>query len=413
MRPLSRFLIAEAASAALLAGCAHHATTLPSGARWLGSWQASPQLTEPRNMPPAPGLTGSTLRQVIHVTQGGSRWRFRLSNEFGDGPLVISSVHVASSKGRDAIDAATDVALAFNGAAATTIPIGGATMSDPLDLRCPSFCELAITMHISAAPRGLTGHPGSRMTSFIATGDHVTEATLPGAVTVEHWYVLSGAQVLAEAQSAAVVVLGNSIADGRGSGTDRNDRWPDNLAKRLASDARTSTVAVLNAGIGGNTVLRGGLGPTALSRFQRDVLDQPGARLLIVSEGVNDIGGARGADSSASTARQLIAAYQTMIARAKARGLTVYGATILPFTGSQYGSPDHEKARQAVNRWIRESGAFAAVIDLDAVMRDPADPTRLRADVDSGDHLHPNEFGYRVMADAIDLGLFGRKTAGQ
>ena len=248
-------------------------------------------------MPPAPGLTGNTLRQVIHVSLGGTRWRFRLSNEFGDGALVISSVHVARSRGRDTIDATTDVAMSFGGSRAITIPAGrrgnvGRTRD------CVSGVLSAHDQHAHrVCADGVTGHPGSRTTSFIARGDHVVAPSLAGAVTTEHWYVLSGAQVEASGETAAVVVLGNSIADGRGSGTDRNDRWPDNLARQLAANGKTANIAMLNAGIGGNTILRGGLGPTALARFDRDVLDQAGARWLIVSEGVNDIGGARGPDS--------------------------------------------------------------------------------------------------------------------
>jgi lysophospholipase L1-like esterase len=218
---------------------------------------------------------------------------------------------------------------------------------------------------------------------------------------------LNGVQVLAPPAAAAVVVLGNSIADGRGSGTNRQNRWPDNLARRLRGDPATRDVAVLNAGIGGNTVLRGGLGPTALQRLERDVLLQPGARWLIVSEGVNDIGGAQGPDSAASVARQLQDAYREIIRRAHAQGLRVYGATILPFGGSFYDNPEREAARQTVNAWIRTSGEFDAVIDLDAAMRNPSLPTRLRGETDGGDHLHPNERGYQEIADAIDLRLFG------
>jgi lysophospholipase L1-like esterase len=390
----------------LLLGCVPRATTaVGHDESWLGTWEAAPQLVEPRNLPPPPGLVGRTLRQLIHVSIGGSRWRVRLSNEFGDGPLTIGSTHIARSTGRDAIDPASDATLTFGGSEAIVIAAGTAVVSDPVDIAAGSLSDLTISLYIDAAPSASTGHPGSRTTSYLSPGNHVAAPRLADAKTTEHWYVLSGLEVLSSMESAAVVVLGNSIADGRGSGTDQNDRWPDNLARRLHGNAATAHVAVLNAGIGGNAVLRGGLGPTALSRLDRDVLAQARARWLIVSEGVNDIGVAR-ADSSAAVAQQLTAAYGDIIRRARARHLLVYGATILPFGGSMYSSPEHDAARAAVNTWIRQSGAFDAVIDLDAAMRDPANPARLRPDADGGDHLHPNERGYRLMADAFDLALF-------
>jgi len=396
-----------ALAVASASGCALRAVgSSDQGTQWLGTWAAAPQLTEPRNLPPAPGLTGSTLRQWIRVSVGGSRWRVRLSNEFGDGPLIIAAVHIARAAGGDTIDRASDVAVLFHGRASLTIPPGSAAISDPVVISGAPLSNLAVTIHITAAPAAVTGHPGSRTTSYLLSGGHVAAHTLEGATRVEHWYILSGVEVVASAESRAVVVLGNSIADGRGSGTDENNRWPDNLARRLQSDARTARVSVLNAGIGGNAVLRGGLGPTALARLDRDVLSQAGAGWLIVSEGVNDIGAARGADASAQVARELIDAYREIIRRAKARRFRVYGATILPFGGSFYDSPEHEAARGAVNEWIRESGEFDGVIDFDAALCDPLDPTRLRPDADGGDHLHPNELGYRMMADAIDLALF-------
>ncbi len=358
-------------------------------------------------MPPEPGLSGNTLRQLIRPSLGGARWRFRFSNEFGNDPMVIDAARVAHAAAtRAAIDPSTDVALSFDGKPSVTIPAGQSVLSDAAGLSIEPFSDIAISLHFSHAPSGLTGHPGSRTTSFIARGNQSGAAAFADTVPVVHWYAVSGAETFSNA-SGAVVVLGNSIADGRGSGTDKNDRWPDNLARRLSAPSSRASVAVLNAGIGGNAVVRGGLGPTALSRFARDVLSQPGVRWLIVSEGVNDIGGARGTDSSASIARQLIAAYGEMIRRAHERGIRVYGATILPFGGSQYSSAEHESARATVNDWIRTSGAFDAVIDFDRTMRDPADFTRLRPDGDSGDHLHPDEAGYRRMADAVDLSLFG------
>jgi lysophospholipase L1-like esterase len=223
-------------------------------------------------------------------------------------------------------------------------------------------------------------------------------------VTTDHWYIIAGLDVVAV--GAAVVTLGNSVTDGRGSGTNRNNRWPDNLARRLQADPRTRHVAVLNAGIGGNGVLTGGLGPTALARLERDVLDAPGARWVILLEGINDIGAAREPGSATAVAQSLIAAYRQIIDRVHARGLRIYGATLPPFAGSQYDSEERERARQTVNSWVRSSGAFDAVIDFDAVLRDPAQPARLLPSAETGDHLHPNEEGYRLMANAIDLTLF-------
>jgi lysophospholipase L1-like esterase len=408
----ARTLVSAGSALTLLGGAACTPRTAPGTAasaaagHWVAVWQGPPQLTEPRNLPPAPGLAGSTLRQTIRVSLAGSQWRFRVSNEFGDGPLAISAMRIAHGvAGRDSVNAASDVAVTFRGRAGITIAAGQAATSDVVTFDATAFSDLAVSMYVSAAPAGVTGHPGSRTTSYLVAGNHVSDWMLPTASKTEHWYLLSRADVSAPASAAAVVVLGNSIADGRGSGTDKNDRWPDNLARRLRANTATRNVSVLNAGIGGNSVVRGGLGPPALQRFERDVLDQPSIRWLIVSEGVNDIGGSR-PDSAAFLSQQLIAAYKDMIARAHARGLTVYGATILPFGGSFYWSAEHEQVRQTVNAWIRGSRDFDAVIDFDRAVRDPTDWSRLRSDLDGGDHLHPNETGYRAMADFVDLARF-------
>ncbi len=406
MRPL---IVGVAAMTAAMAACARHVAPTPApSAEWVASWAPSQQLVESRNLPPAPGLTGSTLRQVLRLSIGGSAVRFHFSNVFGTSPVELRAVHVARSAGASAIQPGTDRALAFAGRPSVAIAAGGAVVSDPLDLALAPFSDLTVSIAFGATSADVTGHPGSRATSFLETGDWSTAAALPDAVKTEHWYVLSGADVVADEGSAAIVALGNSITDGRGSGTDKNDRWTDDLARRLQADLRTAHVAVLNAGLGGNAVLRGGLGPTALSRLDRDVTAPAGVRWLVVLEGVNDIGNARGADTVAAIAGELIAAYQRIIAVAHAHRLRAYGATILPFGGSFYDGPGREAARQAVNRWIRTSGAFDAVIDFDAVMRDSLEPARLRPDGDSGDHLHPSEAGYQRMADAIDLTLFTR-----
>ncbi len=316
----------------------------------------------------------------------------------------MTAAHIALSAGGSAIKLETDKPLTFEGKADVTIPAGNAVVSDPIDFNLAPLCDVAVTVHFGGASEAVTGHPGSRTTSYLEGGERVEAAELPNAAQTQHWYILTGIDVLAEKPSAAVVTLGDSITDGRGSGTDKNDRWPDNLSRRFQADKSTASIAVLNEGIGGNCLLRGGLGPTALSRFDRDVLSQCGARWLIVFEGVNDIGGSH----DAAVATNLIAGYETLIGQAHARQLRVFGATIAPFGGSFYDSPAHETARQTVNTWIRTSGQFDAVIDFDATIRDPQNPAHLLPAADSGDHLHPNEMGYKIMADAIDLSLFGK-----
>ena len=371
--------------------------------RWVGTWACGPQLTEPGNNPPPPGLGDNTLRQIVYTSIGGQRLRLRLSNEFGDGPVTMRAVHVAASTGGDAIDAGTDRALAFSGAPSVTIPAGQSVWSDAFDFALAPQTRLAVTIGFGAVPAGITGHPGSRTTSYLVSGDAVSSPSLTGAATTDHWYYITGIDVIADATAAAVVTLGDSLTDGRGSTTNGNDRWPDNLSRRLRANAATANVAVLNMGIGGNAVVSGGLGPTATQRFTRDVLGQSGARWLIVFEGVNDICGPSGGQQAA---HNLIAAYGQFIDLAHARGVRVYGATMTPIGGSHYDGPDHEAARQTVNTWIRTSGRFDAVIDLEAAVRDPANPATLLATYDSGDHLHLSAAGYRKLADAVDFALF-------
>lgn len=366
-------------------------------------------LVEPGNLPPAPGLCGNTLRQLFYTSIGGQRARVRFSNAFGRGPLTLSAVHVAPSLGRASIDGRCGVVLTFGGSGSVTIGPGDELVSDPFDLALEPLTQLAVTILFGDVPSDVTGHPGSRTNSYLARGNALAAGDLSAAMAVEHWYVVAGIDIVSETSPGAIVTIGDSITDGRGSTTDGNDRWPDCLSRRLRAYAPTREVAVLNAGIGGNHVLSGGLGPSVVQRFERDALQQRGARWLILFEGVNDIG----TSSDPAVARELIGVFERLITLGHRHDFVVFGAPILPFEGSQYTGVDHEAARQAVNAWIRESGQFDAVIDLEAAVRDPNRPSALRSEYDCGDHLHLSPAGLQRLADAVDLELFCRSEPRQ
>jgi lysophospholipase L1-like esterase len=352
-------------------------------------------------------LSNSTLRQFVHTTVGGKVVRVRFSNAYGTSPVSILSAHVAvaGTLGTSSINTATDKALAFRGAPVATIPPGEVILSDPFEYNLPPLTNLAISIYFgSISATTINGHPGSRTTSFIVPSNVVSAATMPGAPNTAHWYIITGVDVLADSASKAVVTLGDSITDGRGSTTDGNDRWPDDLAFRLATNAHTAEVAVINMGIGGGGIFNG-LGPAAVNRFDRDVLNQSGVRWFIVFEGVNDIGGATDAGSPA-LATSLIAAYTQFATKAHSRNLLAYGATITPFGGNTYYTTAHEACRQTVNAWFRTNNVFDAVIDFDAIVRDPTTLTNINPAYNSGDGLHLNPTGYHAMANAIDLTLF-------
>jgi lysophospholipase L1-like esterase len=384
---------------------------------WVGTWACSPQLAEPANAPPEPGFADSTLRQIVHVSIGGQQIRVRFSNAFGATALTIPSAHVAVAAGEGAIRPDSDYALTFHGQPSVTIPAGALTYSDPLDFALAPLSDLAITIRLNGTPEGFTAHPGSRATSYLVAGDFVAAAELSKAVHVDHWYYVNGVDVLTGDRGAAIVTLGDSITDGSHSTTNGNGRWPDDLARRLHANKKTANIAVLNEGIGGNRLLLDGLGPNALARFDRDVLAQVGVRWLIVLEGVNDLGTrdvtpqtkATDQNDPAALAERLIAALDQIIVRAHSHGILVYGVTILPFEGAFYFTPEGEANRQTINNWIRTSGRFDAVIDMDATVRDPQHPARFSETVDSGDHLHPGDAGYKIMSDSIDLKLFTKR----
>jgi len=396
--------------------CASPATAAPKPV-WIGTWASAQQPIEPAGTAPDVDLAGVTLRQVVRISIGGDRVRLRLSNAFGTAPLTLSAVHVARAvaPGSPRIDAATDKAVTFAGRGDVTIPAGADYLSDPIDMPIAPRADLAVSIRFDEPPAQQTQHTASHATAWTLAGDHVAAADLPGAKAFVHWLQISGVEV-SRTSGGAIVALGDSITDGSWSTTDGNDRWPDVLATRLQADPRTAGLGVLNVGIGGNRVLLDGRGPSALARFDRDVLAQAGARYLIVLEGVNDLGTLTKTqpatpEAHADLVRRLTAAYAQIIARAHQHGLRVYGATILPFGGAVSYHPDaaNEADRQAVNAWIRTPGHFDGVIDFDAATRDPANPDRLLPTYDSGDHLHPSPAGYRAMGKAIDLELFASK----
>jgi lysophospholipase L1-like esterase len=374
--------------------------------RWVGTWASSPQLADSLEQTPAPGFVDCTLRQVVHVSTGSKRIRVRFSNAFGKTVLTVISAHVAKANGNGSIQPGTDKPLTFHEQPSAMIPPGALMYSDALDFDLAPLSELAVTIYTKTPPDGVTAHNGSRATSYFKAGERASATALPSAQTVDHWYFLNGIDVESRSSSGAVVVLGDSITDGKNSTTNGNSRWPDALARRLQTNKHTRDVGVLNEGIGGNRLLRDGLGPNALARLDRDVLAQAGVRWVVVQEGVNDIGTCKDACDIESIAKDIIGAYEQIIERAHSHNVRVYGATITPFGGSFYSTPEAERARETVDGWIRTSGRFDAVIDFDAVTRNPNNPANLSTWADSGDHLHPADAGYKAMADSIDLRLF-------
>lgn len=392
-----------------------------SGEHWVGTWAtavvARPQTPSQPLQDPSPlNFHDQTLRQVVHVSLGGDRIRVVLSNAFGTDPLAIGAAQIALRAQGAAIVPASSRALTFDGRSVATIPAGAVLFSDPVAFTVPALADLAIDVYLpgdtGASMSPLTTHTAAHQTNYVSTaGNHNGVAELPVETTMLSWFFLSRVEVAAPEDVGAVVLFGDSITDGSQSTDDTNSRWPDHLARRFA--AESIEMGVLNLGIGGNRLLTDGLGVSALARFDRDVLAQSGVTHVIVLEGINDIGLASNEfglprHEPPPTAADLIAAHQQLVERAHAYGLTIYGATLTPFEGTEipsYWSPEGDATRQAVNEWIRTSQAYDGVIDFEEVVRDPAAPTKVLPLYDSGDHLHPGDRGYEAMANAIDLSL--------
>ena len=373
---------------------------------WVATWATALQVAEPHNLPPEPGLAGNSFRQIVQVSIGGSELRLNLSNLHNEAPTEILGVEiaVAETMGESpAIQEGTSVSLSFGGYPGVTMAPGGIAVSDPVKFKLEDRMNLAVTIHYGAvSPRPLTSHPGSRTTSYIALGN-TQDFSAPEAET-NHWYTISSIDVKPLRKSAAVAVMGDSITDGRGTTTNGQDRWTDNLSRSLLANSATRDIAVLNFGLGGNCVLWGGLGPTARSRYVRDLFMHPGVKYVILFEGTNDLGMSR---DGLRTAQGIQDVWSQIVKEAHAVGIKVFGATVTPVKGNGYYSEDHEAGRVALNEWIRTSGVFDGVIDFDEMVRDPDQPDRLDpAYLYENDWLHLNADGYVRMGSGIDTKLF-------
>ena len=373
---------------------------------WVGTWGTAPQLVERHNNPPQPGLAGNSLREIVQVSIGGEVVRLKLTNEFSQEVTEIKAVELSRAKtagSSSEVDESSTVSVTFCGQTSVTMAAGGTAVSDPVKFRIGTRENVAITIHYGAVSASVSGHPGSRTTSYLAKGN---TSDFTDAVRTDHWYTIKTLEVSAPKKAGAVAILGNSITDGRGSTTNEQNRWADVLSRRLLQNKKTCQVGVLNMGIGGNCVLRGGLGPTGEKRYERDLFGQEGVKWIILFEAVNDLGGSWNGEQ---TADGVIDVYKRIINEAHEKGIRVYGATITPFKGNNYYSENHEKGRQKLNEWIRTTTELDGVIDFDLAVRNPQDTEALQREfLFENDCLHLNAKGYETMGNSIDLKLFAK-----
>ncbi|HTX16086.1 MAG TPA: SGNH/GDSL hydrolase family protein [Candidatus Baltobacteraceae bacterium] len=374
---------------------------------------AAPAQGNPPIFPPPPSFDNQTVRMVVRTSIGGHRVRVQLSNAFGSSMLRIGAAHIALRGNDSTIVAGSDRALMFSGQPSALIPEGAEIVSDPVDLDVPPLSDLAISVYVPGHVDDPTDHLTGLHTTYISgPGDLTAASSIDNPKTTQSWYWLSGVDVLAPEKTALIVAFGDSITDGATSTPDTDASWPSQLARRLIANKSTANWAVVNEGISGNRLLNGGMGVAALARFDRDVLSQPGVKWVIVMLGINDIGLASmpGIEpSDVVSVQDLIAGQKQLIDRAHLRGIRVIGATLTPYMGAMYASEQGEAKREALNDWIRTGGAYDAVFDFDKVVQDPQNPKEILASFNIRDHLHPNDAGYKAMADSIDLSIFNSK----
>jgi lysophospholipase L1-like esterase len=391
---------------------------------WVTTWATAQALVRPAQaaVAPAPaapattpqalaarGFNSQTVRMMVRTSIGGQRLRIRLSNTFGGAPVVVGAAHLALRAKGSGIVLESDRTLTFSGKPGCTLGPGVVLLSDPVELSVPAVTELAVSLYFPGETGPPTIHSTALHTTYISKeGDLTAKTEIPEPLTTQSYYWLAGIDVAAARDAAVLVTFGDSITDGARSTEDTNRSWPALLAARLAANKATANIGVANVGIGGNRVLRDGNGASSLARFDRDVLGQPGVKWVTLMEGINDIGRGATVPLEGVAAEELTGAYKQFIARAHAHGIQAIGCTMTPYEGAGYYREEGEAVRAAVNAWIRTSGAFDAVVDFDAATRDPANPRRLRAEFDPGDHLHPNDAGYQAMANAFDLKIFKR-----
>jgi lysophospholipase L1-like esterase len=376
--------------------------------QWVGTWASAPLLdahAKPADQLAAPGTTGVTLREVVRVSIGGEMVRVRFSNLYGTDPLVIGAAQIAQTLKGAAVVVGSGKALTFHGQPSVSIPPGALVVSDGIPFKFAPVSDLTVSFYLPSPSGPITEHQLGNATSYHAPGNVAANDTLETPSTLTSWEYLNGIDTLASADAGAVITIGDSITDGAKSTIDTNQRWPDELARRLQADPKYRHLAVLNEAISGNKILLDGAGPNALARFDRDVIAQSGAKYLLILEGINDIGRLHTVPDGV-TAADLIFALNQMIVRAHAHGIAVIGCTLTPYHGAGYYTESGEAIRKAVNDWIRTSGAFDGFVDFEAAVRDPEHPDSFLPADDPGDHLHPNDAGYKVMGDAIDLKLF-------